>query len=619
MQPVERDFGDELPDPVDRLIISLRAYITRAPKKPKKGEKRGRAKDRHVDPCDHYQASVPPSEWVLVFDCETRTTPDQRLRFGAYQLRYKDEIWERGAFYEPEVLSQPEQTLLREVIEAEIAASDGECIRVLTRAEFVEEVFYDRGYAVGAQIAGFNLPFDLSRLAIRHSSARRSMRGGFSLTLSETRPAVAVKHLSQRSALIRFTGTRPEEKGAENNDIDPDAPHETEEKDEPDRGYFVDLKTLAAALTSQSHSLESLSELLNVPTPKEPSEEHGGPLTSDYIRYGLRDVQTTWECFDALAKRFTTFGLEETGLYDLYSEASLGKAYLKTMKITPWRKLQREFPPKIIGHILSAYYGGRAEIHMRRQIVPVIHCDFLSMYPTVCTLMGLWDFVRAKGIAHSDDIKEVRQLVEMPRETLVGRLRHKDGWRDLATLVQVLPDHDLFPVRAQYPESNVTTIGLNFLTAREPIWFTLADVLASKILTGHTPTDEIFSRQGWRGQESCVPGSASRLLPGRFRRCGFLYPERQGKGYGCFEARQGSRRCNSGCERILRRRMSGRTEAPDGNGRDDDRLRRRAARKNGHSPRDPSGTSVRRAVHRASSWPDHPRRIRPRRSAVQFE
>jgi hypothetical protein len=41
-------------------------------------------------------------------------------------------------------------------------------------------------------------------------------------------------------------------------------------------GYFVDVKTLAAALTSQSHSLESLSELLKVPTKKELSEEYGG-------------------------------------------------------------------------------------------------------------------------------------------------------------------------------------------------------------------------------------------------------------------------------------------------------------------------------------------------------
>ena len=58
----------------------------------------------------------------------------------------------------------------------------------------------------GAQIVGFSLPFNLSRLAIRHASARRGTRGGFSLTMSEHWPPVALKHLSQRSALIRFTG-----------------------------------------------------------------------------------------------------------------------------------------------------------------------------------------------------------------------------------------------------------------------------------------------------------------------------------------------------------------------------------------------------------------------------
>jgi hypothetical protein len=62
----------------------------------------------------------------------------------------------------------------------------------------------------------------------------------------------------------------------------------------------------------------------------------------------------------------------ETGLYDLYSEASLGKAYLKTMNVKPWRQIQPDFPPKLIGHIHSSYYGGRAEVYIHRQIVPVI-------------------------------------------------------------------------------------------------------------------------------------------------------------------------------------------------------------------------------------------------------
>jgi hypothetical protein len=109
------------------------------------------------------------------------------------------------------------------------------------------------------------------------------------------------------------------------------------------------------------------------------------------------------------------------------------------------------------------------------------------MYPTVCTLMGLWDLVGAKGVGHCDNTEEVSNLVGTPREVLVEMLRRKDTWRDLTTLVQVMPDYDLFPVRAQYPESETATIGLNYVSAREPLWLTLADVLVSKILTARTP------------------------------------------------------------------------------------------------------------------------------------
>jgi hypothetical protein len=248
---------------------------------------------------------------------------------GSYQLRYKREIWERGAFYEPDVLSEDELATLQKVIDGEQSDSEGVPAYLRTRAEFVDEIFYRAAFAVGAQIVGFNLPFDLSPLAIRHASARRSMKGGFSLTLSENWPAVAVKHLSQRAALIRFTGDRPATEAIADEESDDDSVAETPDEIGPDRGYFVDIKTLAAALTSKSHSLASLSELLKVSTPKKESDEHGGGLTPDYVRYGLRDVQTTWECFDHLARRFAGFGLHETGLYELYSEASLGKAYLR--------------------------------------------------------------------------------------------------------------------------------------------------------------------------------------------------------------------------------------------------------------------------------------------------
>jgi hypothetical protein len=80
----------------------------------------------------------------------------------------------------------------------------------------------------------------------------------------------------------------------------------------------------------------------------------------------------------------------------VYSEAGLGKAYLKQMGVQPWREAQTGFDPATLGAIMSSYFGGRAEVHIRRTIVPTLYCDFASMYPTVCTLMGLWWFVIAQ-------------------------------------------------------------------------------------------------------------------------------------------------------------------------------------------------------------------------------
>ena len=142
-------------------------------------------------------------------------------------------------------------------------------MRLLTRAEFVEEIFFPIGYDSQARIVGINLPFDISRIAISHGSARGKMRGGFSFQLSPStrRPRVQVKHLSSRAALIRFT--HPGEQ------LTPRGMRRRNVQVQPHRGFFVDIKTLAAALTSNSHSLASLGDFLGIQHRKLETEEHG--------------------------------------------------------------------------------------------------------------------------------------------------------------------------------------------------------------------------------------------------------------------------------------------------------------------------------------------------------
>lgn len=436
--------GSPPEDPIDRLIIQLRAYVATRPKS-------GRRPDRRWT-----------SDIAVIFDTETTTDPSQRLRFGAYQIRHAGGLLERGVFY-AEDLPAADLAVLRTAFAEEEQTDDGERLLVRTRAEFVEEVIFKWGFELGGLIVGLNLPFDLSRIAISHTYGKRDMKGGFSFTLAEGRPNVRIKHLSQRAAFINFGGKNGFDK-------------------RPDRGFFVDVKTLAASLTSQSHSLASLAKLLGT-TPKSSVDTFDGPLTPEMVRYGMNDVQVTWECFAELAKRYDAYGLQ-AGLHDLYSEASLGKAFLTAMKIEPWRQVQPDFPPHVLGQIMSTYYGGRAEVHIRRQITPVIHCDFLSMYPTVCTLMGLWRFVIADELKWTDATADVSQFVD---HCTLDDLRRPEAWRNLACIVQVRPSDDVFPVRTVYEKDQAATIGLNRLSSDEPMWFTLADVLAAKLLGSKAP------------------------------------------------------------------------------------------------------------------------------------
>ncbi|THD70419.1 MAG: hypothetical protein E7813_08310, partial [Bradyrhizobium sp.] len=271
---------------------------------------------------------------------------------------------------------------------------------VMACDEFIDKIFYKYGYELFGTIVGFNLPFDLSRLAISHTAAHttkrdKSMHGGFSVKLSPYPwcPPIQVKHLSRFVCFMRFAGyesltNRSQRKHGRR------VPYK--------RGYFLDVRTLAAALFSQSFTLETLAKSLAVASPKQATEEHGKTLTLEYLEYGRRDVETTWECYQALRVRYDAMSLD-TPITRIFSEASIGKAYFDQAGIQAWSKLQNpKMPEKMLASIISTFYGGRSEVRIRRELRQVVLCDFISMYPTVCTLMGLWQFVISKGMTWKD-------------------------------------------------------------------------------------------------------------------------------------------------------------------------------------------------------------------------
>ncbi len=458
-----------IPPITDHLSIAIRAFA--GPKFTVLPETGG-GKPKPI------RAIAPASGWTLIFDTETTTDPGQALRFGTYQFRNDGELDEEGIFYERAGVTADE----RERLES-FAVAHG--LKLRTREEFVDEVFFARAYALRATIVGFNLPFDISRLAIKHGTAKTpldaetsTMRGGFTFKLSAQKiyPNVRIKHMSRRSALISFAATmqQRDSRGQRNRGL----------KSPVRRGHFIDVKTLSGALFARSFSLSSLCKFLKVEHPKLDFEDFAGPISAEMIRYAVADVQATWECWRASMTRFGQLGLTEAKPEKIYSEASIGKAYIRAMGIQPWRKVQPDCPRDLLAKIMGSYFGGRSEVRIRREIRQVMLCDFLSMYPTVCTLMGLWRFVIADGMTWHDSTDKTRAFLA---SVDLSALQSQDAWRGLTTLVRVLPDADIFPVRAAYQQEAQNTIGANFLTCETPLWSTLADCIASKLLTGKAP------------------------------------------------------------------------------------------------------------------------------------
>ena len=437
--------------------IAIRAYSERPDRKPLGS----RAPRRPSE----------PSEWTLLFDCETTIDAAQRLRFGVFQVRRNELLDREGIFYDPEALIAAERSLLRKF-------SAMHRIELLSVKAFREDIFLKYGYVRHATVVGFNLPFDISRIAVGHGSARREMRGGFSfdITGKPEHPRVRVKHLNPRASLIDF-GIPAEQET-------PRTWRKRGMRISAYRGHFVDIKTLASALLSRRFSLQSLAEHLGTRTKKREMQEHGR-VTPAYLEYARADVQATWECYRELMKRYEEHGLTKTP-DRMLSEASIGKAYLQQMGIMPLLGCDPSFPRERFGEIFCAYYGGRAEVRIRRAICEVLYCDFKSMYPTVNSLMGLWRFVIADGMTVRDSTRETQRLLDA---ITLGDLQLPESWEGLCTLVKLKPQNDVLPVRAQY-DGETYTIGLNYLTTAESVWFTLADCIVSKLLTGRYPRIE---------------------------------------------------------------------------------------------------------------------------------
>jgi hypothetical protein len=414
----------------------------------------------------------PYGERVLIFDTETTTDHAQRLLFGFFRLYQEERLVLEGLIV-TDVLAHND-------MEA-VSTYAAKCrIPIYSRESFVEEVFYPEVYVRGSLCVGFNLPFDLARIAVHAGCGRGKNRRSFRLVLSRRLrwPDLRVESASGRAAFIEFVPKRK---------LDPwELPFF--------KGRFLDLSTLTRAFTGVHHSLKSACKAFHTHTRKMDVEELG-LVNQRTLLYGRQDARVTWALYRKLRREygqhpFATSANERAKPKDaaymgeLYSSASIAKQYLRLLGFRPLLKAQPDFNAEHLGHGSASYFGGRAEIRVRKSEVQVTVLDFTSTYASIFILQDLENLISGRIAAVEVPAWEIEQLLN---EMNAVRLFDKAAWRLFNCLVLVEPDSAILPVRMRMATDEPYTIAVTPFDAPEGRWYTLADVIASKLLGGRLP------------------------------------------------------------------------------------------------------------------------------------
>jgi hypothetical protein len=416
-------------------------------------------------------------EFALVFDTETTLDAAQKLTFGCfrrYQLSSnKYTCIEEGLFHSDH-LSKGGQKMLRRYVNDPtrvpgIERSLQARFKLISRARFISHVFW-RAVRNGDLITAFNLPFDISRLAVKSTAGHK---GDWSLVLSmrksrktgeieknRDRPRIVITSINSKTAFFKLSSNL----------------HKSEWPNDP---RFLDLRTLTWALRNKSYTLKQAckefkvaGKLDHLPT---------GRVTYEEIDYCREDVAATARLLNAAKKEFNRHPLE---LYpdQAYSPASIAKAYLDAMNIQHPKK-RFKVSGKNYGTSMQSYYGGRAECRIRKTHVPVVLTDFTSQYPTVNALLGNWNVLTASQIRFEVCTGKIRKFLSAVK---LEQTFDPAYWKQLPFFALVKPAKDILPVRTIY-NGRTQNIGLNYLVSPKAIWYAGPDLIASTLLTGRTP------------------------------------------------------------------------------------------------------------------------------------
>ena len=438
-----------------------------------------------------------PSDRFLVFDTETKPDMAQKLVFGAFTygayenmrcipcvegLIFADDLPATDPDGYRQLKRYARENRARVDLHYVGSASVNPRLVLVPRSRFLKDYLYPlsegRHVAEGvspATIIGYNLPFDLSRIANDVGNPRQSRSGssrfknGFTFEMLPKRARIRIKRMGAKGSLMGFSG-------GYGNRVTED-------------GKFVDVATLVSALIGRAMSLSSAGKRFGIANPKDTNDQDFGTISSEHIGYCRNDVRATMQLYEATKRELYSYDIDLPE-YATYSSASIAKAHFDKMGIRRPLEKARKIPQEILGKATSAFFGGRSEVRARREPVPAVLCDFTSMYPTVNILMDLWEMLISRDIVAREETDAVQFLLDNATpETILDPKQ----WKEYRGVARVVLKGDVVPVRADHGCGN-TTIGLNHTYSDDPRWYAIPDLLASALLTGNPPQIDMAYR-----------------------------------------------------------------------------------------------------------------------------